>query len=78
MNRQAYAENDPRHHTAKIKQMLTDISKHTREDVNKVDDPRAQALFEATAEVVNGLVKAYDDFETRSEPAWSGHSTSSR
>ncbi len=65
-----YPESDPRHHTAKIKQMLTDVSQHLRQDVGKVNDPRAQALFETSAEVLNGLMKAYDDYDQKAEKAW--------
>jgi hypothetical protein len=63
-------ESDPRRHTAKLKAMLSDVISHAREDVDKVADPKAQALFETTAEVVQGLVHAYDHFEQKSEPAW--------
>jgi hypothetical protein len=65
-----YAESDPRHHTLKIKAMLHDSMQHIREDVSKVDDPKAQALFETSAEVLGGLITAYDHFEQRSEAAW--------
>jgi hypothetical protein len=64
-----YNEEDPRHHTLKLKQMLTDTAAHAREDVSKVSDPKAQALFETTAEVLKGLVKAFDDFEEKREVA---------
>jgi hypothetical protein len=50
--------------------MLKDVVEHAREDVAKVTDPKAQALFETTAEVVQGLVQAYDHFEQKSEAAW--------
>ncbi len=70
IDRTQFPENDPRHHTAKLKQMLTEIIIHARQDVTKVSDPKAQALFETTAEVLTGLEKAYEDFEQRSEPAW--------
>lgn len=63
-------ETDPRHHTAKIKAMLTDVISHVREDVNKVNEPKAQALFETTAEVLNGLATAYSHYEQQSESAW--------
>lgn len=69
-DRHQFPENDPRHHTIKIKGMLDEAAKHAREDVDKVDDPRAQALFETTAEVLDGLVRSYRHFEERSEPAW--------
>ena len=68
--RQQYPETDPRHHTIKIRGMLNDVIEHTREDVGKVNDPKAQALFETTAEVLRGLVTAYEHFEQRSEQAW--------
>lgn len=68
--REQHAESDPRHHTMKLKGMLRDAARHAREDVGKVQDPKAQALFETTAEVLNGLATAYDHFERGSERAW--------
>ncbi|HTJ55365.1 MAG TPA: hypothetical protein VL380_08110 [Nitrosospira sp.] len=65
-----YAEGDPRHHTLKIKDMLNETMQHMREDVGKVSDPKAQALFETSAEVLHGLITAYDHFEQKSEAAW--------
>jgi rubrerythrin len=35
--------------------------------MSKVSDPKAQALFETTAEMLKGLVKAFDDFEEKWE-----------
>jgi hypothetical protein len=64
-----YPENDPRHHTAKLHGMLTDVIRHAREDIGKIDEPKAQALFETTAEVCGGLATAYEHYERR-EPAW--------
>ncbi len=61
---------DPRFHTQNLKTMLTEVIDHARRDVQKISDPKAQALFETTAEVVTGLRKALDDFEQRNEPAW--------
>ena len=63
------AQADPRHHTANIKRMLQELRDHLREDTAKVSDPKAQALFETTAEVVQGLMNAYDHYENKSEPA---------
>src|SRR6266853_3238915 len=62
-NASQYGENDPRHHSANLRQMLTDVINHARADVKKVNDAKAQALFETTAEVLTGLRKAYDDYE---------------
>jgi len=38
--------------------------------VAKVSEPKAQALFETTAEVLRGLATAYDHYEAKAEPAW--------
>ena len=75
LDRMQYDEKDPRHHTLKLKQILNDTANHAREDASKVSDPKAQALFEATAEVLTGLAKAFDDFEQKSEPAWKAASS---
>jgi hypothetical protein len=72
MNERKNQESDPKHHTANIKRMLDELVKHLREDVSKVDDPQAQALFEVSAEVLGGLHKAFDDYEQKNEAAWRG------
>jgi hypothetical protein len=69
-NKRQYQESDPRHHTQRLKQMLKDTAAHAREDVTKVSDPKAQALFETSADVLLGLTKAFEDFEQKSEAAW--------
>jgi hypothetical protein len=67
-----YPESDPRHHTANIRQMLDEVTRHVRQDVQKITEPRAQALFETTAEVLGGLATAYEHYESKSEPAFRG------
>ena len=64
-----YMEDDPRRHTGKIKNELSGLIDHLREDERKVSDPKAKALFEKTEEVLSGLKKAYDDYESKT-PAW--------
>jgi len=67
---QNYPESDPRHHTQKIQARLESLIDHLREDIQKVDEPKAQALFETTAEVLSGLKTAYTHYEEQSEAAW--------
>ena len=55
---------DPRHHTKRLKEMLTQVIDHARSDVSKISDPKARALFETTAEALIGLRKAFEDFES--------------
>ena len=64
---QANADTNP---TAKILRMLHETVDEVRADVKLVDNPKEQALFETTAEVLLGLVKAYEDFERGEEAAW--------
>ena len=64
------SENNPIHHTQKIKVQMRQLIEHLREDVGKVTEPKAQALFETSAEVLTGLVKAFDDYEKKNEAAW--------
>ena len=54
----------------KIVQMLRDVRDQARRDIDTTHNPKAQALLKATAEVVGGLIKAYEDFEKGQERAW--------
>ena len=62
-------ESDPRHHTAKVKRMLKELIDHLREDIGKISQPKAQALFETSAEVLTGLHTAFEHYDRGSEPA---------
>jgi hypothetical protein len=72
------SKNNPIHHTRKIKARMRQLIEHLREDVGKVTEPKAQALFETSAEVLTGLVKAFEDYEKKSEAAWRTEPTASR
>jgi uncharacterized membrane-anchored protein YhcB (DUF1043 family) len=61
---------DPRHHTQKMRQRLTETMEHLRQDIEKVDEPQLKAMFETSAEVLGGLVKAFRDYEQKNEAAW--------
>lgn len=70
MNYSYFSEGDPRHHTLQMRQRFDDLIQHLREDVDKVDDPQAKALFETSAEVIGGLATAFRHYEEKSESAW--------
>jgi len=61
---------DPHHHTQKMQKALKEIQDHLREDVTKVDEPQLKAMFETSAEVLGGLLKAFSDYEKKNEAAW--------
>jgi hypothetical protein len=72
------SRNNPVHHTQKIKARMRQLIEHLREGVRRVTELKAQALFETSAEVLTGLVKAFDDYEKKSEAAWRAEPTASR
>ena len=69
-NRERFAEDDARHHTIRIRDMLSEVRDHLREDIGKINEPRAEALFETTAETLDGLITAFEDYERGQEEAW--------
>lgn len=49
---------------------IDELVNEVRSNLNSVDEPKAQALLETTAEVLLGLKKAYMDYEEGGEKAW--------
>jgi hypothetical protein len=49
---------------------LDDLAAKIRKNILKIDDPKCEALFETSAEVLLGLKHAYDDYLKKSEKAW--------
>ena len=64
------ASKDPRAHTANVRKEFRELVEHLRDDINKIDEPKAQALFETAAEVISGLETAFKHYEDKSEEAW--------
>jgi hypothetical protein len=62
--------NNPEAHVKNIEGMLEQLITDLRESISKVDDPKAEALFETSAEVLQGLQRAYQHFNQHGEEAW--------
>ena len=62
-----YTEDNPLYHVVKVRGMLHAVMRHCRQDNDKVSDPKAQAIFETTAEVLEGLINAYRRYEREFE-----------
>ena len=62
-----YREDNPRYHVVKVRGMLQAVIRHCREDIEKVAEPKAQAIFETTAELLDGLINAYSRYERELE-----------
>jgi len=65
---QTRAHGDPGAHVTKVNGMLDDLIRHLREDIGKFDEPKAQALFETSAEVLKGLQAAFSHYKQGNEP----------
>jgi hypothetical protein len=61
---------DPKVHTAFMRQALHDIVDHLRKDIDQINEPRARAMFETSAEVLQGLIKTYEDYDAGKELAF--------
>ncbi|WP_027549817.1 hypothetical protein [Bradyrhizobium sp. Cp5.3] len=66
----ASSEKVPRRHTQKMKQRLKETVTYLRGDIRKVDEPQLAAMLETSAEVLSGLIKAFDDYEKKNGSAW--------
>ena len=49
---------------------LENLAVKLRKNITKVQDPKCEALFETSAEVLIGLKHAYDDYLKHEEKAW--------
>jgi hypothetical protein len=64
------ATRTPQEHAEHIAHMLLEAQRECRADIERVNDPKAQALFETVAEVLSGTTKALTDYSQRNEQAW--------
>jgi len=63
-------ENEQYHHTNHVYTMMGELVEHMRKDIEKIEDKQERTIFEVSAEVISGLMKALDDFKKKNEPAW--------
>jgi hypothetical protein len=70
MNERGTLQSGTRDILTNTSQMLDQLIQQVRQDISQVQEPKAQALFETTAEVLIGLKKAYQDYKGGSEDAW--------
>jgi hypothetical protein len=63
-------QRNPQHQVEKMSGKFQELVKQLRGDIDKIDEPRAKAMFETSAEVLIGLQKALHDYERKNEVAW--------
>jgi len=55
---------------ARLRNELEDLVNQLRSEISRVNEPRAQVLFETTAEVLQGLITAFGDYDEGREAAF--------
>ena len=60
----------PREHAERIAHLVHEAADEAKADIERVNDPKAQALFETVREVLNGTSKALEDYAQQREPVW--------
>ena len=53
--------------TTSARDLMKGLVIELRDGVSKSKGPKAQALLETSAAVIGGLIKAFDDYEKKSE-----------
>jgi hypothetical protein len=71
----AESSSEPSVHAENIQRRLDELIEHARKDIDRVDEPRFQALLETTAEVLTGLKTAFQHYGEKRERAWSGNAS---
>ena len=61
---------DAKAHSENIRSGIQELIDHLKKDISIVDDPKAKALFETSAEVLSGLKTAFSHYEEGKEEAW--------
>jgi hypothetical protein len=60
-------EGSPLRKTTSARDLMKGLVIELRDGVSKAKGPKAQALLETSAAVIGGLIKAFDDYEKKSE-----------
>ena len=60
-------EGGPSRKTTSARDLMKGLVIELRDGVSKAKGPKAQALLETSAAVIGGLIKAFDDYEKKSE-----------
>ena len=56
---------NPLEYTSGIREQFSELIFHLRDDVSKIEDPKAKTLFKISAKVISRLQKAFTNYEER-------------
>ncbi|AHE66922.1 hypothetical protein Loa_01369 [Legionella oakridgensis ATCC 33761 = DSM 21215] len=63
-------KDSPIAHINKIQRLFKEQVEHLRKDITEIDESPCKAMFETSAEVLLGLIKAFEDYKEKKETAW--------
>ena len=69
------AHNDPSPYVQQYRHQFEETVYQLRKDLQEIDEPQARAMMETSAEVLQGLAKAFDDYQHKTEAAWESSET---
>ena len=61
----AHPEDSPLRESAGARELMKELLIQLRDGAKNVPEPKSQAMLETSAEVVKGLLKAFDDYEKK-------------
>lgn len=70
MEIQTLNSNDSKEHIQYVEKHITDLRNLCYAEIKLVSDAKAKALLETSADVFNGLEKAFSDYQSENEGAW--------
>ncbi len=73
MTQQQEEHMTPQQHAQHIASMLQGARQECRADLGRVNDPKAVALFESIAQMLDGAIKALTDYQNGRDPQWQWH-----
>jgi hypothetical protein len=66
----AFCGSDPMCHIDKIKCKMKKLACHLKCDTERIEEPKAKAMFGSAAETICGLIKVFNDYKMKNEAAW--------
>ena len=60
-----HADDGPLREVAGVRDLMKEVGRQLRESGKRAPEPALQALLNTSAEVVKGLIKAFDEYEKK-------------
>ncbi len=61
---------DPKEHAQNVEKYISELKHHLQDDIKIISEPKAKALFETAADILDGLEKAFSDYQSENFGGW--------